>query len=147
MTPLILLITGILIFGFLFFQDLFSPLALLFGVTPLMVSVFVSSSQQILSKSSKYSLFDPTKEMAYIPLDPELKVKGKAAIDVTVHQFGKAMGGYVSGGLLIILMASDLLTIAPYLALIVLGAILVWFGAVKALNREYNSLIIKQQVH
>jgi AAA family ATP:ADP antiporter len=144
MTPMILLVTAILIFAFLFFQDILSPLVLLFGTTPLMVGVMISTAQQILSKSSKYSLFDPTKEMAYIPLDSELKVKGKAAVDVTVHQFGKAAGGYVSGALLVVLMASDLLIIAPYLAGIVLLCITIWVLAVKALNREYNVLVFKQ---
>lgn len=144
MTPLILLITAALIFSFLFFQDLLSPLVVVLGTTPLMLGVFVSTAQQILSKSSKYSLFDPTKEMAYIPLDPELKVKGKAAVDVTVHQFGKAAGGYISGALLVIFMASDLLIIAPYLAITVLAVIALWALAVKSLNNEYNALVQKQ---
>ena len=144
MTPLILLITAALIFAFLFFQDLLSPLAVIFGSSTLFISVMISTVQQILSKSAKYSLFDPTKEMAYIPLDPELKVKGKAAVDVTVHQFGKATGGYLSGGLLVIMMASDLMMIAPYLAIIVFMAIVVWCLSVKSLNREYNLIISKQ---
>ena len=38
------------------------------GFTPLMLAVMIGAGQNILSKGSKYSLFDPCKEMSYIPL-------------------------------------------------------------------------------
>ena len=38
------------------------------GTTPLMMAVMIGAIQNILSKGAKYSLFDPCKEMAYIPL-------------------------------------------------------------------------------
>ncbi len=40
----------------------------------LMLAVWVGMVQNVLSKATKYALFDPTKEMAYIPLDKESKV-------------------------------------------------------------------------
>lgn len=47
------------------------------GANPkaLWTAVYVGMWQNILSKAIKYALFDPTKEMAYIPLDQESKVK------------------------------------------------------------------------
>lgn len=43
------------------------------GLTPLMAAVLVGAAQNVFSKSAKYSLFDPCKEMAYIPLDDEVR--------------------------------------------------------------------------
>jgi len=44
------------------------------GLTPLLAAVYVGALQNIFNKSAKYSLFDPCKEMAYIPLDEDTKV-------------------------------------------------------------------------
>jgi AAA family ATP:ADP antiporter len=141
MTPIILLSTIVPFFAFMFFREATTPLVSWMAVTPLMTAVIIGAAQQILSKSAKYSMFDPTKEMAYIPLDQELKVKGKAAVDVTGYSFAKACGGYVSGALLIIFAAADLMTIAPYLAFIVLGMIVFWWFAVKQLSQLYYRLV------
>lgn len=46
------------------------------GLTPLYAAVLVGAAQNVFSKSAKYALFDPCKEMAYIPLDRETQVRG-----------------------------------------------------------------------
>ncbi|KIY98283.1 ADP,ATP carrier protein 2 [Monoraphidium neglectum] len=70
-TPTVLLITGILFFSLVLFSDSVAPTLKALGLTPLMAAVLVGAAQNVFSKSSKYSLFDPCKEMAYIPLDEE----------------------------------------------------------------------------
>jgi len=40
----------------------------------------VGAAQNVFSKSSKYSLFDPCKEMAYIPLDEETQLKARRRV-------------------------------------------------------------------
>jgi ATP:ADP antiporter, AAA family len=59
-------VTGLGFFGLTLVPGSVAPLAKLFGTTPLMLAVIVGAMQNILSKSAKYSLFDPCKEMAYI---------------------------------------------------------------------------------
>lgn len=142
-TPGVLLVTTIPFFALIFFQKETAHMVSWMGVTPLMTAVLIGAAQQIICKSSKYSMFDPTKEMAYIPLDQELKVKGKAAVDVTGYSFAKACGGYISGGLLILFAAADLMVVAPYLAVVTLGVIVFWCYAVKQLSILYYRLINK----
>ena len=69
-TPVTMAILGIPFFSCIF-MGLDSPARLRLAVT-------VGTIQSLLSKTSKYALFDPTTQMAYIPLDEESKVKGKA---------------------------------------------------------------------
>ncbi|KAK1358240.1 ADP,ATP carrier protein [Heracleum sosnowskyi] len=89
-TPTVLLLTGVGFFSLLLFGDPLTPALMSFGITPLLAAVYVGAMQNIFSKSAKYSLFDPCKEMAYIPLDEDTKVKGKAAIDVVCNPLGKS---------------------------------------------------------
>jgi AAA family ATP:ADP antiporter len=53
-------------------SDSVAPTLKALGLTPLMAAVLVGAAQNVFSKSAKYSLFDPCKEMAYIPLDDEV---------------------------------------------------------------------------
>lgn len=44
---------------------------------------------QVFSRSAKYSLFDPAKEMVYIEMDADEKKQGKAAVDLVGSQVGR----------------------------------------------------------
>lgn len=142
-TPMVLLITISIFLSLIYFDSFFFPLAAIFGVTPLFMSVWTGTGQQMLSKAAKYSLFDPTKEMSYIPLSDDLKVKGKAAIDVTGHQFSKASGGYVASFLLIVTAADNFSSLMPYFSVIIFLTIGVWFLAVRSLNKQYHVAVKK----
>lgn len=63
--------------------------------TRLHIAVVLGTIQSLLSKTSKYALFDPTTQMSYIPLDQDSKVKGKAAIDVLGSRIGKSGGSFI----------------------------------------------------
>ncbi len=142
-TPVITFLTVMPFFIFMFFSDELSSLCSIAGCSAITLAVFVGGAQQIISKGAKYSMFDPTKEMAYMPLDQELKIKGKAAIDVSGYSFAKASGGYIAGGLLVLTAASDLMVIAPYLAAIVVVVLIGWIVAVKRLSILYKNLVNK----
>lgn len=140
-TPVVLLITGIAFFGFVIFRENLQHYIALIGSTPLFLAVLFGAAQNIMSKSSKYSLFDPTKEMAYIPLDEESKVKGKAAVDVVGARLGKSGGSVIQLGLLAF---GTLATITPYVGAILLVIIFLWILAVKSLNTQFLKLTTVQ---
>lgn len=137
-TPFVLLITGGAFFGFVIFRDSLSGMIATIGTTPLMLAVIFGMAQNIMSKSCKYSLFDPTKEMAYIPLDQESKVKGKAAIDVVAARFGKSGGSLIQQGLIITL--GSLAAATPYIGVVLGVIILLWMAAAKSLGRKFADL-------
>lgn len=137
-TPVVLLITGIGFFGFVLFRDQLAGYILALGTTPVMLAVLFGAAQNIMSKSSKYSLFDPTKEMAYIPLDQEQKVKGKAAVDVVGARLGKS-GGAVIQQVLVVTLGS-IAAYTPYVAVILFLIIGAWIVAARSLGKQFNNL-------
>ncbi|KAG7356889.1 ADP,ATP carrier protein 1 [Nitzschia inconspicua] len=135
-TPINLGVTGLLFFALNIFSDFFAPLTSKIGTSPLMLAVIVGAAQNILSKSAKYSLFDPCKEMAYIPLDQESKTKGKAAIDVIGNPLGKSGGALIQQFLIFGL--GSLSAATPYLGVILSGLIFLWIQSANSLAGQFN---------
>lgn len=136
-TPVMLLVTGLIFFAFIIFQNSISSWFGLGASQVLFLAVIIGAGQNILSKASKYSLFDPTKEMAYIPLDQEQKVKGKAAIDVAGARLGKSGGAALQLTLSFFVSA---VVMVPIVGLLAIGIVLVWLSAAKSLGRQFASL-------
>ena len=134
--PIIIGTTGAIFFALSYFKDSLGPIANIFGTTPLALLVLVGAFQSIASKVVKYSFFDSTKEMAYIPLDQESKVKGKAAIDMIGSRLGKSSSSWIQVGLMQVVGTSSVLFITPYLIPIVLGASLYWSYSARQLSKQ-----------
>lgn len=138
-TPIMMAVTSAVFFAFILLTGMNVDLTWLaaMGATPVFMAVALGFVQNIFSKSSKYAFFDPTKEMAYIPLDDEQKVKGKAAIDVVGARLGKSGGSAIQ---IVLMGAVGFASMAPYVAVIVGGVLFAWITAAGTLAKLYNKL-------
>ncbi|KAH9619757.1 hypothetical protein KSS87_018486 [Heliosperma pusillum] len=137
-TPTVLLLSGVGFFSLILFGGPIAPTLASFGMTPLLAAVYVGALQNIFSKSAKYSLFDPCKEMAYIPLDEDTKIKGKAAIDVVCNPLGKSGGALIQQ--FMILTFGSLANSTPYLGGILLLIVTAWLAAARSLDKQFTAL-------
>lgn len=139
-TPAIMLVTSVGFFSFLLFgENLAGVVGISLGMTPLAIAVFFGATQNCLSKAAKYSVFDTTKEMSFIPLSHESKLKGKAAIDGVGSRLGKSGGSVIHQGLLMIF--GTFAASMPYLAGFLMLMIFVWIVAIKSLGKKFNALV------
>jgi ATP:ADP antiporter, AAA family len=144
LTPLIMLITSVAFFSCLFAEHSLTPIvSVLLNTSPLALAIFLGSTQNCFSKAAKYSLFDATREMAFIPLSSEHKLKGKAAIDGIGSRLGKSGSSCVHQGLLFIFWS--LSASAPYVAAILLVAIGLWILAVISLGKQFKLIVDKDE--
>lgn len=136
LTPLLLFLTGVTFLALIVFKKSL-PAYVFGGLTLQLFIVLAGAAQNILSKSCKYTFFDPTKEMAYIPLDQESKVKGKAAIDVVGARLGKSGGSLLQQGLII--MCGGLVGSAPVIIMgLVLAIVAIWTMSVNGLSKLFE---------
>ncbi len=150
-TPLMIAVGGVIFFAFIFAKDWVDFILASMATTPVAAATFLGAGIIILSKGIKYSLFDSTKEMAYIPLDDELKTKGKAAVDVIGGRAGKAGGAFVQSNLQMVLAAtvagagSNIVSVtAPYAFGVFAVVAVLWLYAVKALSKKVDAAVAKQ---
>ena len=136
-----MLITGACFFAFVVFQEasFISPLTALVGFVPTAFAMFLGTMQNVFARACKFTFFDATKEIAFIPLDPESKLKGKAAIDGVGSRIGKSGGSVIHQGLLLLFVSVS--ASAPYVAIIFLAIILIWLLSVLSLGKQFNQLV------
>lgn len=143
-TPVMILFAGGMFFVFVgmesYLEYIFSGISFL---TPLAIITFVGGLQNVLGKGTKYSIFDATKEMAYIPLDSEMKTKGKAAVDVIGNKIGKSAGALVQFVIFTIFPNVRYDDITLVLGFFFVSICIVWIYSVKSLSVEYKALIKK----
>ncbi|MCP5322745.1 MAG: NTP/NDP exchange transporter [Candidatus Paracaedibacteraceae bacterium] len=148
-TPVVLILGILVFFGVIFYNNTQLPegLSIVEAITQgyinrelIVFVVILGLAVNAFGKAVKYSLFDPTKEMAYIPLDQELKIKGKAAVDVIGGRGGKSLGSYVQMGLLTVFSGSALYQLVPVIAPIVIGIVFLWILSVFGLSKKFKEL-------
>jgi len=142
--PFLFLVTGVGFFSFFLFKDTaLASIALLLGSTPLAVGVFFGSLQNILTRASKYTLFDATKELSFIPLSKESRMKGKSAIDGFGSRLGKSGASIVHQGLIMVFGTISLSApfVGGFLVLVIGG----WIAATRVLGREFHNLTLAHE--
>lgn len=137
-TPICLGITGVVFFSYILFDQSLSAFIAAVFMDPVLFASWFGGIGVLLSKSAKYSFFDPTKEMSFIPLEDDLRVSGKAAADGVGARLGKSAGGLIQIGLFTIFPASTQHSIAPFLGIIVIVLTMVWLFSVFRLNVLYQ---------
>lgn len=147
-TPVIALIATILFFSFLYFGDSLARLAASCNTTPLSMAVMLGLANVVFIKSSKYIIFEPTKERAYIPLDEESRVRGKAAVDGIGSRLGKSLGSLILTGILIPFVGGGSLgKVQYYVFFIICFVLMIWLVAIKNLSIKYQQIVGQKEQH
>ncbi|MCY3974390.1 MAG: Npt1/Npt2 family nucleotide transporter [Simkaniaceae bacterium] len=139
-TPVIVLVTAACFFLFTVFREHTTAItwAMALGHTPPALGVFLGTVQNIFSRTCKYTLFDATKEIAFIPLNAESGLKGKAAIDGIGSRIGKSGGSLIQGGLL--MGFGSIAAATPWAGAILLIIGTCWINATRRLGRKFQTL-------
>ena len=142
LTPVMMLLAGGMFFSFVVLGEKLDVIfAGVVHLSPLALVVFAGQLQNILAKATKYSSFDATKEMVYIPLDKEMKTKGKAAVDVLGAKIGKSIGASIQMVTFTIFPTACHEDIAGFLMTIFVVVCIVWISGVKMLHSEYKKRV------
>ncbi len=140
LTPIMMGITGIIFFIFIFLDNIsITGVTIFTGSGSLFIAIIIGSIQNILTKATKYSLFDSTKEMVYMTVDNELRTKGKAAVDVVASRGGKSIGGIVQSTFFILLPNTTFSDASPFFAILFFITLLLWILAIKTLNKKMQN--------
>ncbi|MBT4962574.1 MAG: NTP/NDP exchange transporter [Francisellaceae bacterium] len=150
--PIIWLLTSLGFFSGLLFESTIPEFLASIDASEIFYTMFANpanlvlllgSIQICLGRGCKYTVFDETKEIAFIPLSQENQRKAKAVVDGIASRFGKS-GGSVIYIILFTFLGSVSETV-PYVSAIIFIAIGLWVFAVIGLGRMVTKTIDKEE--
>ncbi len=141
LTPLMMLFAGSAFFICILIHEGLNDFAMKFGFSALGVLVFTGGIQNVLSKGVKYSIFDTTKEMLYIPLNPEFKTKGKAAVEIIGPKVGKAFGAGLQASIFFLFPRTSYDDIPLILISVFVLVLICWIYSVKSIHESYSAVL------
>lgn len=132
--PVAILGASTLFFGCLFGRE-YMPLE---SGALLSLIVFVGTLTEVFGRMTKFSVFDNTKDMAYIPLPADEKLNGKAVVDGACSRVGCSMAAGMHQFAIIALssIGDGLTAMAGAVAL----ALVLWMGALQSLGQRFAHL-------
>lgn len=145
LTPIGLMVTSLSFFPLLIFygsdfvDHIGLVLAPIFGNDLIRTIMIIATAQKCFTRASKFSVFDATKEMAYIPINTYGKRKAKAAIDGIGSRLGKSSGSFMIQMLLIPL--STMSAIVPYVSIVIVLITALWLYSVIQVNKDFKKKI------
>lgn len=106
------------------------------GSNPVLYLVIFGGIQNVTAKVVKYTFYDKTTQMAYIPLDPESKVKGKAAVDMLGSRLGKAGSSWIQIILLELFHTNSIQPLSGVLFVFLLVTTILWYRATYEVGQQ-----------
>lgn len=140
--PVLMAVTGSIFFMISVFEEGATFFAFaLFYASPVAMAVSFGGIQNVIAKGTKYSIWDTSRELLYIPLNQELKTKGKATVDILSSKIGKSVSGLVQVIIFTIFPSITYSSASPALMIIFIFVCGCWLYSIFKLSRSYDELI------
>ena len=101
--------------------------------------VILGAMHTVVAKGLKYSFFDPLKEIAYIQLPLEKKIKGKTFMDTIGSKAGKTTSSMLYVSIMSLLSIPSIIGSTPYVLPILISVLCLWIWSNYKLFALYDS--------
>lgn len=135
MTPLVIMVFSLAFFGCAIFHDSAFILALAdsTGTTSMGLAIIIGSSLFCMARAAKSTVFDASKELAFIPLPRELQSKAKLIVDGLASRTGCTLAATVNQ--ILFATFSTIEAGMPCAAILSFGAVSIWIRGVLHVGR------------
>lgn len=145
-TPVVVTAMSGIYFALMIYNNNVPSGAMIMGMSLPLFLAWIGAIMNGFDKGSKYSLFDPTKQMAYHPLDEDEKVKGQAAVEVICGRLGKAGGALTIVLLTAVIFPGSTVLTNMYTIMAICGVLsLAWIMSSYMLGREYDKKVAEKE--